>query len=310
MKVVIESAHFDQSGGGNIALQLARAFSRFTDVYIRGKLRNIEFLSGVSRLSFKSFDETFQPDLYLSISYQQQLEPIGRVNACWCFFPRAKVSGGYDYALCQSEFVEDWEKRRWGFETFRLNPSVDLERFEIKTKENILLSVGNFIWDEDQNSKNQHFIIDWFNKSGLWQTQKLILCGFACSPEYYTQIVSQALKSRNVYVINAVSFTVLRDLYARSSYLIHAMGYSKTDPSQVEHFGIVVLEALASGCQPLVHDSGGSREIRGVKLWKEFSEIKLQETNPAFLRTCAQEYSFEKMCSRVQEFVVLVEKKL
>jgi glycosyltransferase involved in cell wall biosynthesis len=45
----------------------------------------------------------------------------------------------------------------------------------------------------------------------------------------------------------------LRDVLARAKIYVHC--------ARNEHFGISIVEAMAAGCVPVVHDSGGPREI-------------------------------------------------
>jgi glycosyltransferase involved in cell wall biosynthesis len=45
----------------------------------------------------------------------------------------------------------------------------------------------------------------------------------------------------------------VKDLLGRAMAYIHC--------AQNEHFGITIVEAMAAGCVPVVHDSGGPREI-------------------------------------------------
>jgi len=51
-----------------------------------------------------------------------------------------------------------------------------------------------------------------------------------------------------------ISFKEVADLLSRSKIYVHMRGY-RSDP---EHFGIAPLEAMASGCVPVVHMSGGT----------------------------------------------------
>lgn len=68
-------------------------------------------------------------------------------------------------------------------------------------------------------------------------------CGFRPSPGVET-------------VINP-KFHVVRDYLSRSKLFMSMRGIE----SPPEHFGITTIEAAASGVVPIVHDSGGSREI-------------------------------------------------
>jgi len=56
----------------------------------------------------------------------------------------------------------------------------------------------------------------------------------------------------------------------------------------MEHFGITTVEAMASGCVPIVYDAGGQREIvrNGIDgfLWKTFEEL-IEETTQIIIDT-------------------------
>jgi glycosyltransferase involved in cell wall biosynthesis len=56
----------------------------------------------------------------------------------------------------------------------------------------------------------------------------------------------------------------LRDLFETAAVFWHAKGYGvdpDVNPEHLEHFGIVVVEAMAAGCVPLVFAGGGQQEI-------------------------------------------------
>ncbi len=57
----------------------------------------------------------------------------------------------------------------------------------------------------------------------------------------------------NVMLLPNCSFSDLRDLVRRGSYFLHS--------TRNEPFGITTVQAAAAGCLPVVHDSGGQREI-------------------------------------------------
>ena len=74
-----------------------------------------------------------------------------------------------------------------------------------------------------------------------------------------------------------ISFPDLVKLYAKASIYWHAAGYEEKDPKLTEHFGITTVEAMASGCIPVVYNAGGLPEIvdDGVNgyLWKTKDEL-------------------------------------
>jgi glycosyltransferase involved in cell wall biosynthesis len=77
-----------------------------------------------------------------------------------------------------------------------------------------------------------------------------------------------------------VSISALRGLYATSSLYWHATGLGVNpvrDPDRVEQFGIVLVEAMASGAIPIAYNAGGVPEIiqhgRSGFLWNRDKEL-------------------------------------
>lgn len=71
------------------------------------------------------------------------------------------------------------------------------------------------------------------------------------SREYMTKIarLKRQLNIDNLEIIANAPHIVKLQLLSKSKVLLHLMPY--------EHFGIVVVEGMASGCIPVVHKSGG-----------------------------------------------------
>ena len=56
----------------------------------------------------------------------------------------------------------------------------------------------------------------------------------------------------------------LRELFQAAAIFWHAKGYGvdpDVNPEHMEHFGIVVVEAMAAGCVPFIFAGGGQQEI-------------------------------------------------
>jgi glycosyltransferase involved in cell wall biosynthesis len=72
----------------------------------------------------------------------------------------------------------------------------------------------------------------------------------------------------------------LQNAYERAKIFWHAAGYGaeESHPQEVEHFGIVTLEAMAAGCVPIVINKGGQPEIvqHGINgfVWNTLDELK------------------------------------
>ncbi|MFP5380351.1 MAG: methyltransferase domain-containing protein, partial [Vicinamibacteria bacterium] len=81
----------------------------------------------------------------------------------------------------------------------------------------------------------------------------------------YLARVREAAAGLPVDILTDVSFETLRDLYARASIYWHAAGFGpgglSTTPGAAEHFGITIVEAMASGAVPVIADAGGAAEI-------------------------------------------------
>jgi glycosyltransferase involved in cell wall biosynthesis len=80
-----------------------------------------------------------------------------------------------------------------------------------------------------------------------------------------------------IFFHNNLSFKELVKLYGESSIYWHAAGFGETDPEKMEHFGMTTVEAMASGCIPVVINLGGQPEIVDQNengfLWDNPSEM-------------------------------------
>ena len=164
-----------------------------------------------------------------------------------------------------SKFVDDFSKNKVQI----LYPPVDVEKFSPSSKkEDNILSVGRF--DNILNAKKQDVLIEAFKKlmknnpNSSW---KLILMGGSREePEknHYLSHLKYLAKDLPVEFIINPDFEKLKDVYSRSKIYWHAAGYGVDElvhPEQTEHFGMTVVEAMASGLVPLVVTKGGLTEI-------------------------------------------------
>jgi len=118
--------------------------------------------------------------------------------------------------------------------------------------------------------------------------------------------ISQSLQ-RTVPVNGRVIVDPDREVYhetlARSRIYLHLM--------KGEHFGITIVEAMSAGCVPVVHDSGGPKEIVGSSgiLWQEVEEIpqSLKVANSAFDSLSEQAMERARVFSRERFDVTLGE---
>jgi glycosyltransferase involved in cell wall biosynthesis len=117
-----------------------------------------------------------------------------------------------------------------------------------------------------------------------------IIVGSCQSKETYYSILKLAKKlkvDKRVKVLIGISQRELRNLLLNSKVYLHTM--------KDEAFGISIVESMASGCTPIVHDSGGPKEFVPEHLRYKSAEEAAMKTEKAI-----SEWSPEK-AQRVSE---------
>jgi O-antigen biosynthesis protein len=94
---------------------------------------------------------------------------------------------------------------------------------------------------------------------------KLIIAGGMLDiDKKYVDELKKSVQGYPIQIIENIDRDSLLALYSKASIYWHAAGYgidSKRYPEQVEHFGISIVEAMASGAIPFVYNVGGPVEI-------------------------------------------------
>lgn len=187
--------------------------------------------------------------------------------------------------ICNSQFTSKFLTRFPESKIQVLYPPVDVEKFTVaKDKENIILSVGRF--DNILNSKKQDVLIEAFKK--IFQMQpdlkwKLVLMGGSREiPSENHYLIHLQHLSQNLpieFIVNP-DFEKLKEVYSKSKIYWHAAGSGVDEflhPEETEHFGMSVVEAMASGAVPLVVTRGGLTEIvsdsKNGYTWQNIDEL-------------------------------------
>lgn len=146
---------------------------------------------------------------------------------------------------------------------FVLYPPIDVESFKPVKKENLILSVARF--DSPSHSKRQDILIRAFKKFyPKNKNYKLILTGGLRGNENILDKYTHLAKGLPVEINTNPNFDELSNLYSKSKFFWHAAGFGvdeNINPEKVEHFGMTTVEAMASGCVPIVIAKGGQKEI-------------------------------------------------
>jgi glycosyltransferase involved in cell wall biosynthesis len=164
-----------------------------------------------------------------------------------------------------------------------LYPPVDID-FDEVPKEPLILSVGRF--STLAHTKKQLEMMRAFRDlangpAGSWTYASV--GGLNTRPEnqaYFDQVRQDGCGCAAIVEANLDRGSV-HALFERARIFWHATGLlDDTDahPELAEHFGIATVEAMASGCVPVVIDKGGQREIvehgRTGFLWTTVDELK------------------------------------
>ena len=187
--------------------------------------------------------------------------------------------------ICNSEFTAKFYQDNLPSKITILYPPVDIEKFESsKNKENIILSVGRF--DNVLNAKKQDVLIDAFKllseRENVKNWKLILVGGSLIDPEKnsYLKYLKEKAEGLSIEFIINPNFDKLKEIYSKSKIYWHAAGFDvdeKNHPENTEHFGMTVVEGMASGLVPVVIAKGGIPEIicDGIDgyLWKNTDEL-------------------------------------
>jgi glycosyltransferase involved in cell wall biosynthesis len=190
----------------------------------------------------------------------------------------------YKKIITISEFCKKWITKYWGLDSEILYPPVNTKAFSIsKNKKNQIIHVGRFF--VTGHSKKQLDLIKIFKKivdekkSKGWE---LHFVGSVHEGEEHQNYFDACIKEAEGYPIQFhvnIPFEELKELLSESKIYWHATGLDQDEeqnPILFEHFGITTVEAMASGCVPIVINAAGQREIVTDKSgfrWNNRNEI-------------------------------------
>ncbi|HRU81610.1 MAG TPA: glycosyltransferase, partial [Candidatus Methanomethylicus sp.] len=195
--------------------------------------------------------------------------------------------------LANSNFTSSRIKEEWGRDASVLYPPVELKTPGDKVRQ--VVSVGRFSFEKRYEEVVQ--------LAKTMPAMKFIICGALYDRAYYEKIAAQAVGRENILLMPDVPDADLEILLAKSRFFLHAM--------RNEDFGIAIVEAMSCGCIPVVHRSGGPKEIVGDDTLT-FSEIKEvpsiissiagreDEISTTMMRK-ASEFSYANFVSRAEQ---------
>lgn len=192
--------------------------------------------------------------------------------------------GKIDQVICNSKFTRRFIDQEYGVKSRVIYPPVAVENFRPGKKKNLILAVGRF--SQTLHAKKQETLIEAFKnlcKQGLKDWQLILAGGLKNKDKEYLKGLKSQAKNLPVEFWFNISFSELKDLYAQARIFWHATGCDEDEqkhPERMEHFGIVVVEAMAAGCIPVVIGKGGIPEIvthqKDGFLWETKEELAKQ----------------------------------
>ncbi len=190
----------------------------------------------------------------------------------------------YQKIVTISDFSQQWIKKYWGLDSQVLYPPVNVQNFSNDTqKKNWITHVGRFFITG--HNKKQLDLIKAFRKlvdQKKLENWELHFVGSVAEGEKHQQYFSQCqfyAKDYPIFFHTDVPFAELKSILAVSKIYWHATGLNedeKKSPILFEHFGITTVEAMASGCVPVVIKAGGQKEIvtpESGYLWSSIPEL-------------------------------------
>lgn len=287
MRILVYSGHWGVAGGGeNHTAGIVSLLKDYYDVTVMLEPDKMQWtekipeffgwnLSGVKIIPYDpNMVEAY--DQFINVNHGMLLPPLARRNMVLCFFPQNRWNtNGYDTVLTNSFFTKQQIVERWKRNEADISviyPPIDVTQFySAEEKKKQIMTIGRFFEVPDGNNKNHLFMIDQFKKLED-PDLKFVIVGSVQHPEYYQRCLDAAASDPRIEIVSDIPRQALLDLYAESDIYWHATGYGNDLPSSKEHFGMVAVEAMASGTIPLVHNSGGMPET-GAQTWDEPEQL-------------------------------------
>jgi glycosyltransferase involved in cell wall biosynthesis len=152
----------------------------------------------------------------------------------------------------------------------------------------MILHVGRFVanvGERERHHKGQRLLLETFKRmDGLhrrgWELHFAGSVGADGESAEFAASLARSAAGLPVTFHFDAALDELRELYRRAAVYWHATGFglaAEEHPAGHEHFGITTVEAMSAGAVPVVHNSGGQREVvtHGVDgfCWADAEEL-------------------------------------
>ncbi len=153
--------------------------------------------------------------------------------------------------VCNSKFTRSAVKQEYNvpYDMLVVYPPVRIGKFSNRSQERAraIVTVGRFGPEKRQ--------LEQLKLAQQLPEIQIHIVGFVSNPSYYDdcKLYAEEHTLTNVHLHPGASFEEMVELLQDSKFFLHTLIN--------EPFGITTVQAIAAGCLPIVHDSGGQREI-------------------------------------------------
>ena len=228
-----------------------RVESRGYDLIVTTKQILVPVFTDILYIHFPNFVteyyHLYYPDKCNSVPYRFYLQPLKLLLK-----PLLSLFRSLEHRpliLTNSKFSAFMIRKFLGTNSLVLYPPVEFEKYlplsQSRERKNVVVTLSRI-----EPLKNLEVVLDIAKEV---KTAKFVIAGTVHSIEYYStlkrKINAFGLEER-VKILPSIKEEVKMTLLKTSKVYLHPMRY--------EHFGIAIVEAMASGLVPVVHKSGGA----------------------------------------------------
>ncbi len=183
-------------------------------------------------------------------------------------FYRSRVSH-IDRLLAVSDFTRKFVREKWGRDSTTLYPPCPIDLYSglrDQPKGNLVITVGRI-----GPEKRMELFLDIARR--MPRVNFAIIGSVSPDKKSYSDMLRKAAP-RNVSFVVA-PLRKVKDILGKASVYVHC--------ALNEHFGITIVEAMTAGCVPVVHNSGGAREIVTTNVGYKWDTVREASTQIASL---------------------------
>jgi len=200
-------------------------------------------------------------DLHINIDHFNYDVPEAKINLAHIFHPHGKNMPPDGYGLISnSMYTKAMVLEKWGLDSTCLYLGIE-DDYHVGAKEKMILHVSRFSAPTHYADKGHRQMIAAFRS--IPQDWQLVMVGSVDPNQqgYLSSLMADAVGLNVMFAIDQPRDRLL-DYFSKASFYWHMTGVSmpKITGAQ-EHLGLTTIEAMASGCVPIVRGTGGQIEI-------------------------------------------------